>query len=186
MFPHSYSRAVFAGGVLLTLTLAGCATPSRALQTSEVAAAVQVRDSRFDAAVEYIGPLVTTHTARGITPDHETWRLRGWRDKATGAMRHQLYVSVWHQDRHARGYVLASFEDGSQASTVYIGYDPNCSGRTFSCAHSETVGVSLTTQQLDAARLGGLAVRLSSRTGPQTVISVPASYVNGYMLSFIR
>ncbi len=147
--------------------LAGCASAPRA--PVDVAKQTQVSNSEFDARITYQGPQVRTPDA--------TWRLRAWRDKATGEVRAQLYVTIDTTGDRWRGYRSASFDDTSSVQTVRIDTDVAC--RRSLCMYSETVGVPLDMARLSADR--ALRVRLNSQAGVNTLVEVPADYLRGFL-----
>lgn len=159
--------------MLVAAGLVGCAAPAPPL-TSPDQVRIEKRDSQFDSTITLLGQQVRTTVPRGILSDHVTWRIRTFVGKATGTVRHQLYATVWHQDRNSRRFYTANFPGGQSVNTDRIAYDPTC-GRS-GCSHDETLGVMIPPEQWAAAVERGLSVRLTSQTGGHVVIEVPSAY----------
>lgn len=159
------------------VALAGCV--SQPTSPSDISAQVEVRDTKFDKSVTYVAP----QQSAGGWNTQTYYRLRGWRNKDSGALSHQLYVNVWYNLGSWRYYESASFVGGREVSVVKIDAKPRCSagGGIVTCSYDEYFGVPLTTEFLEAARATGFEIQLNARLGPPVTVSVPATYVAGYL-----
>jgi hypothetical protein len=150
--------------------LAGCgAAPQRPSTPVDVAAQTRKEDTAFDSAAKFVGP-----TVRG----DPTWMVRAWRDRQTGVVVRQLYVSLYYHGSGWRFYRTASFEGGEQATATRIDSYPTCSRR--SCSYTETVGIALPPAQWAKALQTGLTVRVNAQSGDHSFVNIPASYAQGF------
>jgi hypothetical protein len=157
--------------------LVGCASAPREMPSQErLQAAVQRSDSAFDSLVGFKGPSISYTISRGTsTTDYIAWFVRAWRDKRTGAVARQLYVSVENGESW-RYYRSASFEGGALAVATSLRASPRC-GR-YGCQFDEHMAVDLTEGQWTQALVQGLAVRLNAQgvSGREIVIEIPYAY----------
>ena len=166
----------------LSLAGAGCAVaPAEPVSANSVFAGAKVESSDFEATATVVGPLQSVRTQRGLLSDRVDWRVRVIVNKEHGFGVPQLYVSIWHQDRHGRRYERATLLGGEQLRLVRIHYDPQCSARggLVTCTHTEVVGASLTPAAWQVALADGLPIQLAARSGDRNVITVPAEYAKG-------
>jgi hypothetical protein len=160
---------------LLALLLAGCAsTPAPPITAENTATQTSVRDTQFDSSAGFVGPAVSQRAER----ENTTWRMRAWKDKATGLISRQLYASIYYSDGRWRFYRTANFEGGDSVNVVSIDSRPSC-GR-YGCTHTETVGVPISADKWALAASGRLTVRINSRAGAHTFITIPAEYAQGF------
>jgi hypothetical protein len=157
--------------------LVGCASAPREMPSQErLQAAVQRADSAFDSQVGFKGPSIRYTISRSTaSTDYVAWFVRAWRDKRTGAVARQLYVSVENGESW-RYYRSASFEGGALAAALSVRASPSC-GR-YGCRFDEHVAVDLTEGQWTQALVQGLAVRLNAQgaAGREIVIQIPYAY----------
>jgi hypothetical protein len=165
------------------LLIGGCATPIASRSPSEVSSGVEVKDTKFDARVTFTGPEVFEAKSRGLLTDHQRYRLRAWKERASGSTTYQLYANIWYNTGGWRYYRSASFDDGRQTDIIEIDRDVDCTSRGgyTSCSYEETIGVPITQEFLDSTTATGFSVRLNSKGGTESFITVPPNYIQGFL-----
>jgi hypothetical protein len=160
---------------IVVALLAACGSaPQRPSTPVDVAAQTKKEDTAFDSSAGFVGPAVSQRADR----ENTTWRMRAWKDKATGLVSRQLYASIYYSDGRWRFYRTANFEGGDSVNVVSIDSRPSC-GR-YGCTHTETVGVPISADKWALAASGRLTVRINSRAGAHTFITIPAEYARGF------
>lgn len=169
-------KAIILIGVLLSL--AGCATNYANVAPSEVAKAIEVTDSSFDADITYTGPQAFSETRRGIFVDYETVRLAVVKNKKSGAVKYGVYVSILYSFEW-RFYKSASLRDGTQVQIKNLSRQVNACTSGGGCIHTEELVFII-----DPARLrsgGNLEFRLNSTNGTENIITIQRSYIEGFL-----
>ena len=160
--------------LLLCFLAAACGPNYLNATPGEVAAAVTISDTEFDPRIKYVGPAAGSPLAQSV-------RLRGWRSRASGQLSHQLYVNIYYFRSGWRFYRSVNFAGGSYGEFVLIDRDVSGCSTYGNCGFNETFGVALDDAFLRAHRASGFTVRANARNGHQDLITVPASYVDGYL-----
>jgi hypothetical protein len=162
----------------MLLGLTGCATNYGTRPAGDVTAAVQVRDSTFDARRIYAGPPSFSETSRFPFVDNETARLVAFKDKATGQVTHAVTLMVMYSGGW-RFYESVSLPGGTTVSLHEVKRDVNaCMGA--GCTFTEQMALELTDDQAQAAR-SGLQFRVNARSGHSNIITLPGEYVRGFL-----
>lgn len=188
--------------ILLTVLLTGCIPDYTKTSPAEVAKSVKVKDTKFDKYITYVAPRMRYQEDYYSNVYHYHF-LRGWKDKKTGFVEHQLYVQTHYtakeyipssfkeEDKvkiieHAndwRIYRTASFEDATQVNLVSINTDVGCELRDiiYECDYKETIGVPITAELLGKSSILGFTVRLNAKSGHKNFITIPPNYIQGYI-----
>jgi hypothetical protein len=155
--------------VVVALLAACGSAPQRPSTPVDVAAQTKKEDTTFDSSAKFTGP-----TVRG----EPTWLVRAWRDRQTGIVSRQLYVTHYYFGSGWRFYRTASFEGGEQAQATRIDSSPRCTRNL--CSYTEIVGVSLPPAQWAKALQSGLTVRINAQSGDRSFVTIPAAYAQGF------
>ena len=160
------------------LVLQGCATNYASAPPEKVAAAMKVTASEFDAAATYVGPPVSSTTQRGLFTDNETVRLYAKAPTDGG----ELSYFVWVQMLYSGGwryYEGASYVGGAQANvTVQDRQVFGCTG--VGCTYTETIYFPIDYSMISGG--GDLRFRVDSKKGVNNVLTIPASYKQGFIM----
>jgi len=200
----------------LCLYLSGCATEEKinywTMPAEQLAGYVKIKikTTEFDNYVDYTmpelqiqfseRPLFPNPSIHYIKPDSEmkstgasdqSFLIRGSRDKTTGKMTHQLYVTIQYCDVNyvvwgliptdfgkRRFYRTASFKGGKVVDLMNINTEIIF---PFPLVFKEIVGIWLTEDFLREYSESGLTVRLNAQSGDQTFITVPPNYIQAYL-----
>lgn len=165
--------------LVIAAWLSGCVAtaPQRPSTAAEIAAAVAVHDSSFDARKRLTGPRIRV----SAEDSSGSYMLRAFVDKASGETSIQAYAAVYWFGGSWRFYRSASFVGGHTVSALRIDSDVRC--KRSSCSHEETVGIDIPKAFLTPG--AGLQLRLNGRTGPDVVLAFTPEYVDG-MLAAVR
>jgi hypothetical protein len=167
---------VIAAGLLF---VTGCATNYGVVPSEEVAGAIEVKDSEFDSSVQFAGPQAFSDTRRGIFVDNEAIRLVAAQDKQTGVVSYGIYVRILYSQGW-RFYNSVSFTDATRVEAPNVSREVNgCTG--IGCIHTEEFVVPVELSRLEGD--GDLVVRVNSRNGVENIISIPRSYIQGFLMS---
>ena len=166
--------------------LSGCAQNAALIPADDFAKKVAVNTSDFDTDLKYVAPKLYGFKKRGLLSagDRMKLNLRGWKDKATGKVRHQLYIVIEY-DNDWRHYQSASFLGGSNQDLTVI--DREVTGcHSYSslgvfCDYRETLGLSFSDTDLNAAKEEGLKIRINAKSGHENILELPANYIKGYL-----
>lgn len=178
MFRNVCTR--FVGAVITGSLAVGCATNYANVPPSEVAKAIEVRTSDFDAHISYIGPQVRSTTDRGllIMQDLEMLGLAAGIDKKTGQVTN---LGVWVDVYYAgdwRYYESATFRDTATVSALDVSRKvTSCSGGT--CKFDEVFFIPMNIARL--TRGGDLDLRLNSKSGVSNIVKIPRGYIDGFL-----
>lgn len=167
---------------LLTLAaiaaLSGCATNFATAPASEVSKAIEVKDFTFDADITYTGPQAFSETRRGLFVDNETVRLAAVKNKKTGAVNFAVYVRVLYSFEW-RFYNSVSFRDGKQVDVKNVSRQVNSCTSGGGCIHTEEFVFLMGIDQL--RRGGNLEFRANAKNGMENTISIPRTYIDGFL-----
>lgn len=108
------------------------------------------------------------------------YRLRGYKDKATKIISHELYVRIWYNEGGLRDFVTATVDGNRELAVTKIGNQPAYVGRRFG-AHEEWLGIPLDDAWLNSTQSSGFDVRLKAQSGHEIFLRVPAAYVTAYL-----
>jgi hypothetical protein len=126
---------------------------------------VQMVDSQFEAAAQFVGiEVATPGTNAG------TYFLRSAVQKADGNTLHQLYVSHYYTG----DWIFWERANGQDARTLEtVSLTRNVLACTAAgCRHLEVVGVTLSVDLLRSHAADGYAVKLYAQTGREMVIDI--------------
>lgn len=158
--------------------LSGCATNYATVAPSDVAKAIEVKDSSFDTDITYTGPQAMSETRRGLFVDNETVRLAAVKNKKTGAVSYAVYVRILYSFDW-RFYKSVSFRDGVQADVKNVSQRVNACTSGGGCIHTEELVFVVDLARLKAGR--DIEFRLNAKNGTVNIITVPSSYINGFL-----
>lgn len=176
-----------APALLLAAALIGCASKAPldpgylARSAADVTAATRVTDSEFDLNRTYVSPAVTMRdSAEGLKYfDRQTVVLRGFKDKKTGVLTHQVYIEMTYFGQGWRFYNSVSLPGiGARPVTLISRKVDSCSGHA--CNYREILGIDMTTEALLSDK-DGLRLRMNSANGEGDVIALPRQYIEGYL-----
>ena len=179
---------------LLAILLSGCALNYYTMLPDEVAGAVIITDSKSEAEIRYKGPSIIKEETYKVVTDDQYYRLRGWRNRKTGTLKHQLKVIISNPTSRFRIYNSASFDNGQRAQLEELRRYERCrvpgsragkSGFT-ECLHEQTLGVLLTDEALRTYADRGFTLKISAEDGNLSHIKVPANYIQGYLQAVDR
>lgn len=171
--PQRASVRSISAGLVIALCLSSCgAIPP----SPENFARLEVHESNDSATIAF----ASASAFGGGWTMQSRYRLRGYKDKATHAISHELYVHIWYNDGGLRDFVTATLTGNKEQAVTKIGNQPAYIGRRFG-AHEEWIGIPLDDAWLNSNRGSGFAVRLKSKSGHEIFIRVPASYVTAYL-----
>lgn len=108
------------------------------------------------------------------------YRLRGYKDKATKILSHELYVRIWYNEGGLRDFVTATVNGSRELAVTKIGNQPAYVGRRFG-AHEEWIGIPLDDAWLNSTQSSGFDVRLKAQSGHEIFLKVSAAYVAAYL-----
>ena len=110
-------RNHLAVAISAALLLTGCLSVDYYAKKSPevIAHQVTMNDDSYKAEILYSAPTVIMS---GFF-EQPSYFLRGWKDRNTGAMRHQLYVSVWEEFGWVF-YQSATFKGGHQPKSFLL------------------------------------------------------------------
>jgi hypothetical protein len=168
---------------LLVLLLAACSTArvsdyGRAT-SAQVTQAVRVHDAGFDSYIQYEGPGVRRDLPGG---GELAWDLRGWRDRKTGADRHELRVDLVYGSLEWRHYGAYALDAATQPLKSIDRSVEACATQEL-CRYREIFAVPLSTTVLRERYAGGLSVRMTTPKGDSIDLRVPVAYLQGYLLA---
>lgn len=160
----------------------------------QISKQVKVETSEFDDSVNFIAPEINSYnflkrggdvTAMLVPMPTQTYYLRGWKNKKTSKLRHQIYYM--DLDNNWRFYQSASDSNAKKLELVKIDRDVSCRGDStlYSvqsiCNHWETVGISLSDSYLKSKKDSGLKVKIHAKSGEDRIIEIPSNYIKGYL-----
>ena len=161
------------------VVLSGCVSLPKAPETpSEFAGKVQVSDSKFDTDIKFTGHTVVKHKA-GLLPASTSYFLRSWKNKKTGHLQHQIYLSFDYFGDW-RFYNSASFDDAVQTGVTEIDRDVVFCSSGY-CNLREDIGVNLNGKLLENKAEQGLSLRVNSKKAHSEVIDISSNYIKGYL-----
>lgn len=188
--------------ISISILLSGCLPDYTKIPSSDYARNVKVKDTKFDAHISYVAPEIR-YRENYVTDVYFDYLLRGWKDKKTGSISHQLYVEIHYTEKeyipssfkeedkikiiqHAndwRVYRTANFENATRTHLVSIDTDVDCQLRDiiYECDYKEMIGVPITSELLKRSTVAGFTIRLNSKSGHESFITVPANYIQGYI-----
>lgn len=167
--------------IIFVITLSGCVSTPKTI--NEFANKVTVKDSNFDSSIKFDGYELFNMKDVGFCGyDYENYSLRGWKDKKTDAVSHQLYFSVKY-NRDWRHYRSASYSDGKQSDITTISKDVTSCRDSYLCGcdYKEVMGVSLSDEFLKENKDTGFSIRFNSKSSHENIITVPQEYIKGYL-----
>mgnify|MGYP001591907629 CR=1 FL=1 len=163
----------------VTALLSGCASLPKAPETpSDFANKVQISNSKFDKDTKFTGYTITKHKV-GLLPASTSYFLRSWKNKQTGRLKHQLYLS-FNYFGDWRFYNSASFDDAKQISATEIDRDVVFCSSGY-CNLKEDIGVSLSDKFLRSKMKQGFSIRINSKKASSEIINVSSHYIKGYL-----
>lgn len=166
--------------LIALVLMTGCATNFADKPPAEVARAVQVKDTAFDAKKLIGGPLVASETKRFPFTDSQSTYLLVEKDRVTGALtNYTLFVRVIHNGPW-RFFQSASFVGGAQVEVKVGEREVSACGGSGFCVYTESVGIPIKEEVIRAAK-EGLRVRLNSKSGLENEIFLPKSYIDGFL-----
>jgi len=144
---------------------------------------VVFKNSNFDSKIKFTGPEISNTKQMGLLSgyDYEKYRIRGWKDKTTGEIRHQIYIQIKYSGGW-RFYRTASFDAGNQQSLVEIDHKV-VSCYKYGCTLKETVGVAVDADFLFKHKRRDLHIRIDSKSGHENFINIPYNYTSGYLMA---
>lgn len=161
--------------------VSGCGTTIDIRDPGAVAAATTSEKTKFDSGAKWVAPVLFSRPKNGgLLPVQERIRLRGWQGARLNS--HQLYINIWYHSGSWRFYESASFEGGQKADIQKISRDV-ASCQTYFCNYDEHFGISLTESFLRQHEKRGFEVRVEAKSGHKNVLTVPAEYIQGYLLA---
>jgi hypothetical protein len=120
--------------------------------------------------------------------DYQEINLRGWKDKATGKVKHQLFIVIKYSNDW-RYYQSASFINGDYQELTVINTEVvKCqSYRSLGvlCDYRETLGLSFSDASLNSFKEEGLKIRINAKSGHENILEVPANYIKGYLQAIL-
>lgn len=179
--------------VVAVLALTACAsTPPKpqidwlSKTPSEIAAAMTVSDSEFDRIRSLEAPLVEVSNSQpGMSPplvinERRSVRLTALKAKATGGVEHVAIVTITYLDRGWRSYTTASFVDSQPPATVTAKRTVSCLS-VYACWYTEAFALDISDSVLGNGTRD-LRFRLNATNAPPVVVTLPASYVQGFLM----
>jgi hypothetical protein len=156
---------------------------ARRKQGEALASRVEVNDDKFEKAVRFLGrPSQHDSPLYGIA-DTNTYRLRSWLDRNTGAMTHQLYVSHFYSGE----WIFWHRASDDQANTLeFVSIARNVISCRSGCSYSEAFGVTIPHRTLERARNTGLSIKFFARTGREKVIHLSSDDINAQLFAMER
>jgi len=173
-------KGIFA--LVVTLVISGCATNMANKSPEYIAGKVEMKNSEFDSAATFLGPVHSTSKQRGLFSDSEYVRLRAFEDKKTGKLQHQIYVVISYVGGW-RYYDSVSFVGGETVGATAVDRKVNFCQASGLCSHNEDVIINLSREQLIEAQDTGFKFRINSRQGINSELAIPPSYVRGFMIA---
>jgi len=150
---------------------------------------VKVINNNTDNKINFTGPELTSNKKFGLLADSDqhNYFLQGVKDKNTGFIQHQLHLSIKYNSEDRRNYNSASFcnkWDGcvneEQVDIVLISSDASsCSNLV--CNYKEIMELDLSNDFLRQNMEEGFSVRFNSKSFYKNKISIPSSYIKGYL-----
>ena len=196
-YPFSYRHVVLgvAIAVLSALPLVGCAillpeqVPKEQVPKTpaEFASKVVVNEgSNFDAHVSYGLPMVREPNPGGLMGDTVQYRLFAYKNKKTGDLSYSIQAQVgfdwFFKDDDWRYYNSASSDHGQQAKVKQMGQEADCPDDVNrSCWRMEYVSVPMTEEFIVENASTGFQVRLNSKAGVHSFLSVQSIYIQGLL-----
>lgn len=107
--------------------------------------------------------------------------LRSFRNKTTGAVSHQLYVTDRYRAREYRNWSRASGPGSQTLQYVAISRDVEQCGDAAGCPRVEAFGVTLPHAALTRAGAAGYTVRVSTRGGRTVSLPIPGEAVQAQL-----
>lgn len=179
---------------VLALTLAGCATaPMIDYSTTDagtVAAAVIVKGGKFDAVTTIEAPAMRERVLKQKSEvsvfdryDSRMVLLRAIKAKGAPTI-HQAYVEVEYSGDTWRFYDSARLAGGKALTIVPVERKVVRCGGVAGCEYRETIGVLLKEGDLQGS--GDLEFALKTRSAGDDVITLPRSYIDGFLAAVNR
>ena len=149
-----------------------------ALKTPEqIAADVEVRGTKFDKAITYIGSAVTNG-------DGAIYFLRSWKLQGEPVTKHQLYVTIIYTAQTSYFYTNAANDNADSMDVVRIDSEVKKCYSSSGCIFNETVGVNIDHDYLTGRQGQGFEIRLTSRNGSGAqFLKVPPNYIKGHLMA---
>jgi hypothetical protein len=143
---------------------------------------VQVTNDPYKSETAFRGPEVMLEQDRSLLGfsmgTGKECLLRGWRNKATGAVTNQLYMIITYDGSEWRYYRSATLKGGVPLPFISIDREArDCSDGI--CLFEEDFAVALSEAQLIALAPTGVSVE--SRAGKDDIFSVSPEYVRNYL-----
>jgi len=136
-----------------------------------LASSIRVKDDEFSKSVTFLG--VEMHN--GDLGHH---LLRSWKDKKTGVVTHQLYVSDNYRKSTSESWKFyrgARDEEANDLKFVTINRDVNCQSLRYAesyCSFYETFGVMLDESFLRQKADAGFRIKALAKSGEDEVFTV--------------
>lgn len=177
---------------VVLLTFAGCAatypalarTPNYAkLTPAQIAKMVTVQRSKFNTETPVIGPQsATDFPGSGFTdPGILIWMIRSWVNKSGDAPTSQIYLGLDYTDSHWRNYQSVNFVGGKRVNADKINQQVGDCGQFSGCSFDETIGVTIPTEMLEKQGRTNLQFRVNAQSGQNIVITIPGTYLRGFL-----
>lgn len=174
---------------LCAIFLSGCMANYSTMPASEVAEAVIITDSKTEADIRYKGPAIVKEETFKLDTDTQYYRIRGWRNRKTSALRHQLKVVISNPTGRFRIYNSAIFDNGQQAQLKELRRYERCrapggrggKGGFTECLHEQTLGIPLSDDALRGFSDKGFTLKISSEDGHLSHIKISSNYIQGYL-----
>lgn len=178
--PIKYLGVVVKIAVLICIcfTMFGCATNFAEVTSAEVSKAIEVKDSTFDTDITYTGPPAFSETRRGLFVDNQTTRLAAVKNKKSRVVTYAVYVQIMYSFDW-RFYNSVSLIDGTQLKANSLSQRVNACTAGAGCIHTEELVFVVELDRLKAK--GDLVFRVNSKTGVENIITVPNSYITGFL-----
>ena len=163
------------GLMVALLAVSACATDYRTQSAGAIAAAVSINDNAFSSVRNYSAPPIHNGTGWGMT---YSAMLVASQDKKTQGVEHSLLVRWTYVDRQWAFFNAATLPGGTPLSLLTAERAVS-SCRENLCTYAESYVIPLPLELLAGAK-DGLQIAFNGQLG-QYVVSLPASYVLGYL-----
>lgn len=166
-------------GCAAVLVSAACASGggSGASRPNTSPGGVETRVDPASPNVQYVG------REQRVTENGQntSYFLRSFRNKTSGAVSHQLYVTDRYRAREYRNWSRASGPGNQTLQYVAISRDVEQCGDAAGCPRVEAFGVTLPHAALTRAGAAGYTVRVATRGGRTVSLPIPGAVVQAQL-----
>ncbi|HEX8390881.1 MAG TPA: hypothetical protein VF665_00885 [Longimicrobium sp.] len=173
-------QAVAGGAVLATAACAGGGSVSSRANVSP--GGVETRVDAASPNVQYVG------REQRVTENGQntSYFLRSFRNRTTGAVSHQLYVTDRYRAREYRNWSRATGPGNTTLQYVAISRDVEQCPDAAGCPRVEAFGVTLPHAALTRAGASGYTVRAYSRGGASVTLPIAGAAVQAQLEATAR